>query len=162
MALPTKLRSFLVKKFAEYTHTVHPAAYTSREVAAAEHLPLREVAKCVVLFGDESYHMLVVSANRKVNYEDARLSLGLADVRLATEKELADLFPDCEPGAMPPMGNLYGIPVYLDSSLAGEENVSFQGGTHCDMIHMRTDDYRDLVEPTVLTLTRAGVMRMGR
>jgi Ala-tRNA(Pro) deacylase len=161
MALMQRLRVFLDENHAEYTHTVHPLAYTAREVAAAEHLPNREVAKVVVIFGDDGYHMMVVPANRLVDFQEVRLSLGLTHARMATEEELSRLFPDCELGAMPPLGNLYQVPVYLDSSLAGEDTIAFNAGTHHDMVHMRTADYRRLVRPTVVTLAREAVMRHG-
>jgi len=161
MELLKRLRVFLDEYHAEYTHTVHPLAYTAREVASAEHLPSREVAKTVVVFGDEGYHMIVVPASRFVDFQEVRLTLGLTHARLATEQEIGQLFPDCELGAMPPMGNLYGMPVYLDSSLAAEETIAFNGGTHYDVIHMQTDDFRKLVHPTVISLAREAAMRHG-
>jgi len=100
MELPKKLRVFLEENHVEYTHTVHPLACTAREVASAEHLPSREVAKTVVAFGA-----------RLVDFQEVRLTLGLTHARLAAEEEIARLFPDCEMGAMPPLGNLYGMPV---------------------------------------------------
>ena len=156
-----KLRAFLEENRAEYTHTVHPLAYTAREVATAEHLPAREVAKTVVVFGDDGYHLIVAPANRLVDFQELRLTLGLTHVRMATEEELKRLFPDCDLGAMPPFGNLYGLPVFLDSSLAGEETIAFNGGTHRDVIHMHTADFRRLVKPVVVPLAREAVMRHG-
>lgn len=161
MELLKKLRAFLDENRAEYTHTVHPLAYTAREVASAEHLPNREVAKTVVVFGDEGYHMIVVPASRLVDFQEVRLTLGFTHARLATEQELAQLFPDCELGAMPPFGHFYGMPVYLDSSLAAEQTIAFNGGTHFDVVRMRTDDYRALAHPTVVSLAREAVMRHG-
>jgi Ala-tRNA(Pro) deacylase len=161
MALLERLRVFLDENHAEYTHTQHPQAYTAREVASAERLPAREVAKTVVVFGDNGYHMMVVPANRLVDFHEVRLALGLTHARMATEEELGRLFPDCELGAMPPFGNLYDIPVNLDSALAGEEIIAFNAGTHRDLVHMRTIDYRDLARPTVISLASEAVMRQG-
>jgi Ala-tRNA(Pro) deacylase len=161
MALSEKLRVFLEENRAEYTHTVHPLAYTAREVASAERLPAREVAKTVVVFGDDGFHMMVLPANRVVDFQEVRVTLGLSHASMATEEELSRLFPDCELGAMPPMGNLYGMPVYLDSSLAGEPTIAFNGGTHGDEVHMRTADYRALVDPAVITLAREALARHG-
>ena len=161
MALLKRLRVFLDENRAEYTHTVHPIAYTAREVASAEHLPSREVAKVVVVFGDEGYHMMVVPASKLVDFQEIRFTLGLSHARLATEAEVGELFPDCELGAMPAMGNLYGVPVYLDSSLAAEDMIAFNAGTHSDVVHMRTSEYRALVHPTVVSLAREAVMRHG-
>ena len=119
------------------------------------------MAKTVVVFGDDGFHMMVLPANRVVDFQEVRITLGLTHARMATEEELSRLFPDCELGAMPPMGNLYGMPVYLDSSLAGEETIAFNGGTHHDEVHMRTADYRELVNPAVITLAREAMSRHG-
>ncbi len=161
MALLEKLRVFLDENHAEYTHTVHPLAYTAREVASAEHLPNREVAKTVVVFGDEGYHMIVVPASKLVDFQEVRLTLGFTHARLATEEEVGRLFPDCELGAMPPFGQLYRMSTYLDSSLAAEETIAFNGGTHRDVVHMHTDEYRALAHPVVVSLAREAAMRHG-
>ena len=154
MELLKKLRAFLDANHAEYTHTVHPLAYTAREVASAEHLPNREVAKTVVVFADEGYHMIVVPANRLVDFQEVRVTLGFTHARLATEQELAQLFPDCELGAMPPLGTLYGLPVYVDRSLTGDEEIVFEGGTHSEAIRMRYWDFAALVFPVVAEFHR--------
>lgn len=154
MPLSERLRSFLDSRHAEYTLTKHANAFTAREVAAAEHLPPREVAKTVVIFGDGTYHMIVVPASKLVDLIEVRPTLGLAQVRLAREEELGMLFPDCELGAMPPLGPLYGFPVYLDASLAGEDTIAFNAGTHREVIHMKTAEYRRLVSPSVVSLVR--------
>lgn len=154
MPLQPKLRSVLEANHLAFTQTTHPAAFTAREVASAEHLPAREVAKTVIVFGDGAYHMLVVPANKLVDFQEVRLALGLSHVRLATEGELGKLFSDCELGAMPPIGSIYEIPVYLDASLAAEPEIVFNAGTHREAIHMRTADYRQLANPTVVSLSR--------
>jgi Ala-tRNA(Pro) deacylase len=104
---------------------------------------------------------MVVPATRLVDFQEVRLTLGLAHARLATEEELGRLFPDCELGAMPPIGSLYDLPVYLDSSLAGEDMIAFNAGTHHDVVHMRTAEYRALVRPTVVSLARVEAARHG-
>ena len=161
MPLSERLRTFLDSRGAEFTLTAHPKAFTAREVAMAEHLSLREVAKTVVLFGDGAYHIAVVPASKLVDFHEVRAALGLSQARLATEKELAELFPDCELGAMPPLGPLYGLPVYLDAVLAGQDTIAFNAGTHCDVIHMRTADFRRLVSPHIVSLTREPVGSHG-
>lgn len=161
MALLERLRVFLEQNHAEYTHTVHPLAYTAREVASVEHLPAREVAKTVVLFGDQGFHMAVVPAARLVDFQEVRLALGFTHARLATEEEIGRIFPDCELGAMPPFGNLYDVPVYLDRALAGEPVLAFNAGTHRDVVHMRTEDFRRLVNPSIVSLAREAVARHG-
>jgi Ala-tRNA(Pro) deacylase len=154
MPLPERLRSFLDSAHAEYTLSVHAKAFTAREVALAEHLPPREVAKSVVLFGDAEYHMVVIPASKLVDFHELRPALGLAQARLAAEDELARLFPDCELGAMPPFGNLYGIAVYLDATLAGERMLTFNSGSHREVVHMSTAEFRRLVDPVIVSLVR--------
>jgi Ala-tRNA(Pro) deacylase len=157
MPLSERLRSFLESHHADYTLTKHANAFTAREVAAAEHLPPREVAKTVVIFADGAYHMIVVPASKLVDLLEVRPALGFAQVRLAREDELSSLFPDCELGAMPPLGALYGFPVYLDATLAGEDVIAFNAGTHREVIHMRTAEYRRLVSPVIVSLAREPV-----
>jgi Ala-tRNA(Pro) deacylase len=154
MPLLEKLRVFLDENHAEYTHTVHAIAYTAREVALAEHLPAREVAKTVVVHGDDGYHMLVLPSSKLVDFQEVRIALGLSHARMVPETELNRLFPDCELGAMPPVGNLYGMAVYLDSTLAAEDVITFNAGTHRDVVHMRTAEFRRLVRPTIVSLAR--------
>ena len=151
---PQRLRSFLDSHHAHYTLTTHATAFTAREVAAAEHLPPREVAKTVVIFGDGTYQMIVIPASKLVDFHEVRPTLGLAQVRLATEDELAKLFPDCELGAAPPFGDLYGFPVYLDASLAGQDTIAFNVGTHREVIHTRMVEYRRLVSPHIISFVR--------
>jgi Ala-tRNA(Pro) deacylase len=154
MPLLEKLRVFFDENRAEYTHTVHSIAYTAREVALAEHLPAREVAKVVVVHGDSGYHMLILPANKLVDFQEVRIALGLSHARMVPETELNHLFPDCELGAMPPLGNLYGMAVYLDSAMAAEEMITFNAGTHRDVVHMRTAEFRRLARPTIVSLAR--------
>src|ERR1022692_4305090 len=154
MALLVRIQELLDRSGVAYTHTVHPLAYTAREVAAAEHLPAQEVAKVVVFLAENGYRMVVLPANKVVDFQELRTMLGFSHARLATEKELSQLFPDCDLGAMPPFGNLYGMPVYLDSSLLSDEQIAFNAGTHRDVVHVRLDDFRQMVNPEVVSLAR--------
>jgi len=162
MPLSERLRSFLESHQVVHSVTVHPRAYTAREVAASEHLPARELAKTVVLSSDGEYLMVVIPASKVVDLPEARLTLGANQVRLATEDELGKLFPDCELGAMPPFGTLYHMQVFLDSSLTGEEHIAFNAGTHREVLHMKTADFRNLVQPTVVSLVREPMIAHGR
>ena len=159
MALLVRLQELLDRSGVAYTHTVHPLAYTAREVAAAEHLPAQEVAKVVVFLAENGYRMVVLPANKVVDFQELRAMLGFSHARLATEKELSDLFPDCDLGAMPPFGNLYDMPVHLDSSLLADEMIAFNAGTHRDVVHIRLGDFRRLVNPEVVTLAREAITR---
>jgi Ala-tRNA(Pro) deacylase len=98
--------------------------------------------------------MIVVPADRNVDLYEVAAAIGVDYVRLATEEELAQLFPDCEVGAMPPVGVLYDMPVYLDVDLAREVMITFPAGSHEECIHMRTDDLKKLTQPTIVSLAR--------
>jgi len=154
MAMLKKLQDFLEQNGVQYRHTVHPTAYTAREVAAAEHIPAREVAKTVVFLSENGYGMAVLCADCVVDLEQLRVDLGMSRLRLATEAELGELFPDCELGAMPPVGNIFGLPVYVDTQLAGEEMIAFNAGTHRDVVHMRFADFQRLVKPEIVSFAR--------
>jgi Ala-tRNA(Pro) deacylase len=154
MAILKKLQEFLEASGVEYRHAQHPTAYTAREVAMAEHIPAHEVAKTVVFLSENGYGMAVLCGDCVVDLEQLRKDLGLTRLRLATETELGELFPDCELGAMPPMGNLFGLPVYVDTQLASEPMIAFNAGTHRDVIYMRFADFERLVKPQILPFAR--------
>ena len=105
--------------------------------------------------------MVVIPASRLVDFHELRSALGLTQARMATEKELSELFPDCELGAMPPLGPCYGLPVYLDDTLAGQDTIAFNAGTHREVVHMRTAEFRRLVSPRVLSLVRETEVSRG-
>jgi len=161
MPFSTKLKEFLELNHVGYKHTVHPLAYTAREVASAEHLPAREVAKVVIVAAEHTYQMVVLPANRALDLSELRTALGLGHARLATEQEIGSLFPDCDLGAMPPFGNLYNMMVYADSGLAADEWIAFNAGSHTDVVHMRFADFKWLVNPVILPLARELEMSRG-
>jgi len=154
MPLSERLRRFMDARHIPYSLTRHRCAFRASELASVEHLPAWEVAKTVVVFGDKKFHIVVVPADRHVDLHELQAALDLKHVRLATETELGELFPDCELGAMPPVGILYHLPVYLDSELATEPMIAFNGGSHEECIHMRMADFRKLALPTVISIAR--------
>jgi len=157
MPMLEKLLAFLEESQAKYTRHSHPTAYTAREIASVEHVPAHKIAKTVVFLSENGYGMAVLPGDSMLDLQGLRALLGVSRLRLATESELGELFPDCELGAMGPFGNLFGLPVFLDSSLAGEETIAFNAGTHRDVIHMRLDDYQRLVKPQLVALSRHAV-----
>jgi Ala-tRNA(Pro) deacylase len=141
---------YLDRNLIRYVHSTHPVAYTSREVAAVEHMPLHKLAKTVVFKSDEEeYGLAVVPADAFVELEDLRALLDVDALWLAKEEELAELFPSCELGAMPPFGNLFGLDVFFDTSLLNETFIAFNAGTHRDLIHMSVGDFLRLVQPEI-------------
>jgi Ala-tRNA(Pro) deacylase len=148
-----RVLDYLKANAVPFLHSVHQAVYTARDLAAVEHLPLREVAKVVVFRSECGFSMAVVPADRLLDLEQLR-ALMLSHVRLATEEELFKLFPNCELGAMPPLGNLVGMDVYLDADLANESFIAFNAGTHRNVVELNFSDYRKLVDPIILPLTK--------
>lgn len=140
---------FLDANHIRYAHTRHSIAYTAREVAAAEHLSPHRLAKTVVYLGDQGFGIAIVPGDYLVDLEVLRELLGVGWVRLATEKELLDLFPECELGAMPPFGTLFDLPVFVDSGVANQDFIAFNAGTHRDVIHMSFADFRRLMDPAI-------------
>ena len=150
-----RLESFLRDNRVPFQVHHHPEAFTAQEVAAAEHVPGRELAKVVLVAGGDQLAMAVVSAPQQVDLNKAAGALGVGDARLATEEEFSAQFPDCDTGAMPPMGNgtLYDLPVYVDGSLQRQDTIVFNACTHTDAIHMSYPDFERLVKPEVVDLS---------
>lgn len=147
MPILKKLQELLDREGVSYEVLSHPPAYTAQEVAQAQHVPGRELAKVVVVRGSQGFALLVLPAIYKVDLARAQAALGDPQARLATEQEFRSLFPDCEVGAMPPFGNLFGLPVYVDQTLAQDETIVFNAGTHTQTVRMRYADFVRLVGP---------------
>jgi len=144
-----------------FSHSIHPPAFTAREVAAAEGLPAHQISKVVVYFGDADYGMLVLPADSMVDFEEVRRLMGLSHARLATETELVEMFPECELGTMPPFGDLFEMPVLVDESIETDGYIAFSAGTHRDVIHMKFAEFRRLVNPLIASFAREAA-RAGR
>lgn len=154
MSCKDRLEGYLRENKVPFQVVHHPLAYTAQEVAAAEHVPGKLVAKVVMAYAGDKIVMLALPAPFRVDLGKATAALGAEDVRLAQEEEFAPLFPDCEVGAMPPFGNLYDVPVYVDKALAEDETIVFQAGTHTDTVSMKYADYQRLVKPRVAEFAR--------
>ncbi len=142
-----KLKEFLDRRDVKYVSIQHSPAFTAPEVAASAHVSGRDFAKTVIVKIDGVMSMVVLPANRRLVLNDLRELLEVDRVKLATEEEFKTAFPDCEPGAMPPFGNLYGMPVYVASSLADEAEIAFNAGSHVELIKMAYGDFAELVNP---------------
>ena len=146
--MPTAtLTEFLDQQGVRYITISHSPAYTAQEIAASAHVPGKEMAKTVVAKLDGKPALVVLPAREKVNLEQLRASTGAREVELATEQEFAGLFPGCELGAMPPFGNLYGLDTYVTTSLADDEEIAFNAGTHTELIRMTYRDFERTVHP---------------
>lgn len=148
-----KLKEFLDREKVKYINIVHSTAYTAQEVAASAHLTGRELAKTVIVELDGEMAMAVLPANRKIVLQDLREITASDQVKFASEEEFKQRFPDCETGAMPPFGNLYGMDVYLAESLTSNEEIAFNAGSHTELIKMDFRDFQRLVQPKVMSFT---------
>jgi Ala-tRNA(Pro) deacylase len=146
------MREYLDRAGVGYTVITHPAAFTTPHVAAAAHVPGREVAKCVMVKLDDMLAMAVVPGDLKVDLEHLCVATGASEIDLASEWEFKDRFPDCEAGAMPPFGNLYGIPVFVADALADDEFIVFNAGNHRELLRMRYEDFVRLVHPRIMDI----------
>ena len=152
MPILTKLREYLDKQQVPYEVLSHRQAFTAQEVAQAQHVPGRELAKVVMVRSGGAFVMLVVPAPYRVDLERAKSAVGKSDLVLATEDEFTGLFPQCEAGAMPPFGNLYDLPVYVDRTLTRDEEIVFNAGTHTQTVKMKYADFARLVQPKVVAV----------
>jgi Ala-tRNA(Pro) deacylase len=145
-----KLKEFLDEQNIKYVTISHSPAYTAQEIAARAHVPGKEIAKTVLVKMEGKLVMAVLPGSFKINFESLKNVLGSQNVRLADEHEFKDKFPDCEVGAMPPFGNLYGVEVFVANSLAEDEEIAFNACTHSQLIKMAYSDYERLVNPVRL------------
>lgn len=154
MGCRERLETYLREEGVSFQAQHHPRVFTAQEVAAAEHVPGKMLAKVVMVLADEEMNMLALPAPYQVDLYKAREVLGAERVRLAEEEEFESSFSDCEVGAMPPFGNLYGLPVYVDESLAEDETIVFRAGTHTDTISLKYADFERTVSPVVAGFAR--------
>ena len=149
MPILTKLTEFLEGNKVPYSVHSHPEAYTSQEIAALQHVKGRMLAKVVIVKAGADFLMLVLPADHRVDFDRLKSASGLGEARLAQESEFRDLFPGCDVGAMPPFGNLYGLPVYVDRALEKDEEIVFNAGTHTLTAKMHFRHFAALVKPVM-------------
>lgn len=152
--MPVKtLKTFLDQQGIKYVSIIHSPAYTAQEVAASAHITGRELAKTVIVELDGEMAMAVLPADRKIVLQDLRDVTGSDEVKFASEEEFRQKFPDCETGAMPPFGNLYGMEVYVAESLMANREIAFNAGSHTEVIRLAFRDFERLVAPKVVSFT---------
>ena len=153
-AMPIKkLKDHLDGEQIKYVTISHSPAFTAMEVAESAHVPGRALAKTVMVKLDGRMAMAVLPSTRKVDLNLLRESAGAEEAKLATEAEFKSLFPDCETGAMPPFGNLYGMEVYVSPSLAEDDQIAFNAGSHTEVMRLAYQDFERLVKPRVVRMT---------
>jgi Ala-tRNA(Pro) deacylase len=149
-----KLKEFLDKNNVRYISFTHSKAFTAQEIAASAHVPGKSLAKTVVVWVDNDMAMCVLPASYRVDTDRLEAMTAAEKVRLADEQEFRDRFPDCEIGAMSPFGNLYGFDVYVAESLAEDEIIAFNAGTHTELIQLAYRDFERLVRPHVIRFSQ--------
>jgi Ala-tRNA(Pro) deacylase len=149
MTVARKLKEFLDKSKTPYKLSTHQEVYTAQEVAASLHVRGQYLAKAVMIKSKDTLIMVTLPASHKVNIEKVKTLLKDPQARLATEAEFKTLFPDCDVGAMPPIGHLYGLELYADKSLTKDEEIIFQAGSHVEAVRMKYKDFEKLAKPKV-------------
>jgi Ala-tRNA(Pro) deacylase len=148
MAILSSLQRLLDANHVPYEVHAHRTAMTAAEIAAADHVPRSEVAKVVVLRSGERFLLAVLPAGRQLDLDRFRTLAGDPELRLASEGEFAGIFPACELGAIPPIGDLWGLPVWVDDALGREAETVFSGGNHHETVHVAYRDFVRLAKPT--------------
>ena len=153
MAIVGRLKNYLDKNGVDYHILYHQRVYTAQEVAAAQHVSGKELAKVVMIKVGSEPTMMVLPASFMVDMDKLKTLFHGKRVKLAREEEFQGLFPDCEIGAMPPFGNLYDMRVYADKSLSEDEKIAFNSGSHTELIQLSYNDFVGLVKPEIVTMT---------
>ncbi len=147
-----RVRSMLDKNQVKYAVIQHSPAFTAQEIAASAHVPGREMAKTVIVKIEDGFAMVVLPSSNRVSLDELQRIVGTERVRLAHEAEFEKLFPDCEAGAMPPFGNLYGLDVFVHPALTQDEMIAFNAGSHTEIVRMLYKDFTKLAMPKMLTM----------
>ncbi len=149
MPIPSRIRDFLNSENVSYEELHHPPAFTGQEVAHTLHTSGKKCAKTVVLMGDGKLAMAVLPASHRLNLQDLQAELEVTHLEMLAESAVNKLFPDCEQGAIPPLGRLYGMEVWVDRAVSDSEHVIFCAGTHEDCIRMKYSDFAKLAKPRI-------------
>ncbi len=145
----SKVKQYLDREEIEYEVLFHSPAFTAQEVAAETHISGKQLAKTVMVKVEGKLAMVVLPAAFQIDFARLKVAVGKRRIELATEQEFKDAFPDCEVGATPPFGQLYGLDVIVEESLGDELVIAFCAGTHTELIQMAYRDFERLVQPKV-------------
>lgn len=155
----SSLMQYLDKHGVRYVVVSHSPAYTAQGIAALSHTPGRELAKSVVVNVDGELTLAVLPASFQVDVGSLKRAIRAKNVRLASEEEFKDSFPECETGAMPPFGNLYGMRVVADESLAKDREITFNACSHRELIRMSWEDFEMLAKPRMARFATARTIK---
>lgn len=154
-----KIRQFLDSEKIKYRIISHSVAYTAQEIAALAHISGKTIAKTVIVKLDGKLAMAVLQATQLVDLDALAVAAGAKTADLATEREFSAAFPDCDLGAMPPFGNLYGMPVFVSEALARDDEIAFNACSHTELIRLAFSDFERVVKPRIVHLERAPTLR---
>jgi Ala-tRNA(Pro) deacylase len=143
MAISQKLRNYMTRCGVDFEEVAHRPTMHASEAAEASHVPGRRVAKGVLVRAGDEYVLAVVPASRRVQLERLERWLG-RPVDLADELESTHLFCDCQLGAIPPIGAAFGLEAVFDDELLNGDDIYFEGGDHCTLVHVQGGDWRHL------------------
>ena len=141
-----KLVEFLDSNHIKYVNVTHSTAFTAQDVAESAHIPGKEMAKTVIVWMDGAMSMAVLPASSKIDFQKLKEAAGAETVELAGESDFKDRFPECEVGAMPPFGELFGMRAYVDTSLSEDKEISFNAGSHRELIRLSYSDFERLAQ----------------
>lgn len=145
-----RLTDYLDAHRVKYMVISHSPAYTAQGIAGLAHIPGKELAKTVMVKLDGTMAMAVLPAKYHVDLASLRRAANAKTAALATEDEFKDRFMECETGAMPPFGNLYGLEIFADVSLEDDKEIAFNAGTHRELIRMTWEDFKRLAGPKMV------------
>lgn len=150
--IPEPIQHYLQNQHVPFLRHWHPRAVTAQELAQALHVTGYRVVKSVIVQADQQQWICLIPATETLDLEKVRKALGTREARLATEDEFADRFPECELGAEPPFGKLYGLPVLMDESLSVAEDLLLRAGSHEEALEVSVEDFSGLESPRMADL----------
>ena len=148
-----KLKEFLDSENVKYAVIFHSRTFTAQEAAACANISGKDLAKTVMVKIDGKVAMVVLPAPEHIDLGLLKGATGAKDIKLATEKEFQDQFPECEIGAMPPFGNLYDMDVYVEEALTEDKIIAFNAGSHVELIKLSYQDFERLVKPKIVRIS---------
>ena len=157
MAIPRSIKQYLVHNNANYQRKLHNVAYTAQEIAEAEHVPGAEFAKTVVLQADHRIILAMLPADCVVDLEALKRQIPCGKIAISPASDFVERFPGCQPGAVPPLGKLFGLTLYCDSALAKQPEIEFNAGTHTDTIRISFPGFARLENPLMASFSEKPV-----
>ena len=148
-----RIVDLLAARQVDFESLPHPPAFTAQKLAKYLHVSGHHVAKSVLLLGPAGYLLAVLPATHQIDTQALTRELG-GPVRLASDREMAEVFRDCEWGVAPPFGALYGLPTLLDEAIPAEAHMVFETHTHVQAIRLRCRDFERLERPRRLRFAR--------